>query len=280
MMVKVRHVLAAAVLIPAVILSADAPYYLQDTPTHDVLKRAYAVATVGLLRHCVKVSKYIEESAPATLNRRDTSSVESMANDVNRAILNVAAMFGVTEYDLHLGNNTVSDMEVVLKGKELPAHVDFKTIYEQVKSVLDRCKIFSNFMEKLLRRKNEEGDFKLDHEDIDDRILIEFPKIWIGPLHMVYKSLNLNSRSIEPGEILGARLQLWGAEEFKSTFSAIERVIEDVSFYYPQLFQKRANELIQKMWDEILANKNEENSEAIDALYKLSTMNEHFRIVS
>ncbi|GBE62252.1 Sel1 repeat containing protein, putative [Babesia ovata] len=278
MLVNVRHVLAAAVLIPAIILSADAPYYLQDTPTKDVLLRAYAVATVGMMRHCVKVLEYIERRSHIRFDSDEANDAKLMFDKATDAAHQVAYLFGVSKDDLDTSKNKVSDMEVVLKEKKVPQDLDFADIFKRVQFVLERCTMFGQFVAKVMREKSKSKHFEIDFGDIDDKITIEFPKIWIGPLHMVYKSMNINSSSIEPGQILGTRLQLWGAREFGTTAASVDRLDEHITWYYPQLFNKCANDLIVSMWNAIVENSDEENRTIIAALNKLANMNEAFRI--
>lgn len=229
-----------------------------------VIARAASMVYIGMLHNLSKVVNLLY-----TKKRRDEGPMHENIAVMHRQLLNgINLAADKFEYRQFLENmQHVQDSETIVLRPSARLVQDI----EEAGGIL--VNLFQKFQPLHKLYNSEEDAMSVLESDAiglaQQQFDIEFLKIWLMPLDTIYKKLNLENPAVKGGEIYSRSVALLGAD-YGSFFKNGNIKVRDFAlFYYRMLYAEATRDLLNRLFDDILANMPEEYRQKMQELHDL-----------
>lgn len=274
MMVNPRHWALAAVLLFAGASCTIPQHYMDDVALPEAMNRAYIVATAGLIWTCSGLLNSINSWYISELPEKLFDSSSELTVMMARA----SRMIGVVQH-FTAAVPTVVHVEGLLKNDTLLRKLKHADAIEELEKVMRGVRAQVKAVEALCADEDAKCSTSAPVAKCDWYFYVEFPKIWLGPLQMIYNALKLNDPKIQPAKLFVTRLQEFGSLQFQNT-RHVNVIKTFATTFYQELFKKSATGVVQDLFEAIHGAVDSEQRALLQPLFDLYYMSLDFRNIS
>ncbi|GIX65664.1 uncharacterized protein BcabD6B2_50990 [Babesia caballi] len=247
---------------------------MEDVALPDALNRAYIVAAAGLFWTCsglsANINTWYREKLPENLSDAELELLV-MATQAYRVL-------GVTA---HLTRTlpTVMHVESELKNKTLIRSINYQDVLKKIENVMHIVRSQAEAVEQLCEDSDSNCTTSAPISKSNWYFYVEFPKIWLGPLQMIYNALKLNNPKVLPAKLFVTRLQQFGTLQFYNTrHTDVVKAIGTT--FYMELFKKSAMSVVEDLFDSILGAVDNEQRALLQPLFDLYYLSLDFKNIA